>query len=642
MRQRKPSTWRNGGVRGRHGPGSRPRRPTADGVDLDGNGDGGQFGIAAAGPADDGAYYQAVVDAATELSEENGFEEPIVVDNIQAADAATAIGDLAQQDVDVIIVGASEIAEPLPQLIEEYPDIFWYCNCGAGFPEDPGLAQSIDNGAEISYTAGYATGLLLQDNGGDTVSFIGCCDLGFEKQAYMAFELGLQAVDPAYTMTYVPTGDFPFDFDNTANATAALQTAIDDGADAVYPYLGGAHRPVVQAANEAGLITMSAGSSKVCEDTEELDYDIAVKFDGGDYVRAVMVDIIDGNFQEGDIKAFKVGVDPEPGAVICDPTPEQQAAMDDVYAQIAAGDLDETFGADHRGGLRREADPKPMTSAHRAAGGRGAPPRPPSSCSASPSGSAESSPATTSTSRCDRGRVHGILGENGAGKSTLMKVLIGLVLPDAGQIRLDGEAVQIDDPIEAAEHGIAMVHQHFSLVEPLTVWENVALGDVGRLDPPPSAAGSARSASSTAWRSIPTSASPTCPPACASGSRSSSACAAIPQVLVFDEPTSVLTPAESEFLFDALRRVVDEEGKAVALVSHKLPEVLAATDEITIMRDGRVVDHRADGRRATPRHWPGRWSAATSRCAASGRAFGVRRRHADRRRSRRDQPIGRP
>jgi basic membrane protein A and related proteins len=286
-----------------------------------------------------------VVDAAKELSEENGFGEPIVVDNIQAADAATAIGDLAQQDVDVIIVGASEIAEPLPQLIEQYPDVFWYCNCGAGFPENPGLAQSTDDGAEISYTAGYATGLLLKDKGGESVVFIGCCELGFEKQATAAFELGLQAVDPAYTMTYVPSGDFPFDFDNTANATAALQTAIDEGADAVYPYLGGAHRPVVQAANEAGLITMSAGSSSVCSDDEELDYDIAVKFDGGDYVRAVMEEIIAGTFKEGDIRQFKVGIDPEPGAVICNPTPEQQQAMDDVYAQIANGDFAEQFGA---------------------------------------------------------------------------------------------------------------------------------------------------------------------------------------------------------------------------------------------------------------------------------------------------------
>ena len=322
-----------------------PSTSAAAASDLDTNGDGKVvFGLAAAGPADDGAYYQAVVDAAKTLSKDNGFADPIVVDNIQAADAATAMGDLAQQGVDVIIVGASEIAEPLPDLIAKYPDVFWYCNCGAGFPANPGLSQSTDDGSEISYTAGYATGLKLKEKGGDSVVIIGCCDLGFEKQAYMAFELGLKAVDPAYTQTYVQTGDFPFDFDNTANATAALQTAIDNGADAVYPYLGGAHRPVVQAANAAGLITMSAGSSKVCESTEDLKYDIAVKFDGGDYVSAVMKEIIAGTFKEGDIKKFKVGVDPEPGAVICNPTADEQTAMDAVYKQIASGDLADALG----------------------------------------------------------------------------------------------------------------------------------------------------------------------------------------------------------------------------------------------------------------------------------------------------------
>jgi basic membrane protein A and related proteins len=313
---------------------------------LDTNGDGKVvFGIAAAGPADDGAYYQAVVDAAKELSTENGFEDPIVVDNIQAADAATAMADLAQQGVDVIIVGASEIAEPLPALIDQYPDIFWYCNCGAGFKPNPGLAQSTDDGGEIGFTAGYATGLKLQESGGDSVVFIGCCDLDFEKQAYLSFELGLQTIDPAFTMTYVPTGDFPYDFDNSANATAALQTAVDNGADAVYPYLGGAHRPVVQAANEAGLITMSAGSSTVCDAGEELDYAIAVRFDGGDYVRAVIGSIIDGSFTEGSTKQFKVGVDPEPGAMICDATEEEQAAMDDIYTRISGGEFAEALGA---------------------------------------------------------------------------------------------------------------------------------------------------------------------------------------------------------------------------------------------------------------------------------------------------------
>ena len=313
---------------------------------LDTNHDGKVvFGIAAQGPADDGAYYQAVVDAAKQLSKDNGFEDPIVVDKIDAADAGTIIGDLAQQGVDVIIVGASGIAQPLPDLIAKYPDIFWYCNCGAGFPPNPGLSQSLDRGSEIGYTAGYATGLKLKEKGGDSVVIIGCCDLGFEKQAVASFDLGLKAVDPAYTQTYVPSGAFPFDFDNTANATAALQTAIDNGVDAVYPYLGGALRPVVQAANTAGIITMSAGSSKVCDAGQDLKYDIAVKFDAGDYVKAVMKEIIAGTFKEGDTKTFKVGVDPEPGAVICNASADQTAAMDAVYKQIAAGDFDAQFGA---------------------------------------------------------------------------------------------------------------------------------------------------------------------------------------------------------------------------------------------------------------------------------------------------------
>ena len=314
-------------------------------LDLDTNGDGKVvFGIAAAGPRDDGGYYQALVDKAQQVSKDNGFEDPIIVDNITTEDAATELKNLAEQGVDAIFVGASEIADPLADIIAEYPDIFWYCNCGAGYPANDGLAQSQDDSSEISYTAGYATGLLLKDKGGDNTAFIGCCDLNFEKEAYMAFELGLKAVDPSYTMTYITTGNFPFDFDNTAGATEALNGAITNGADAVYPYLGGAHEPLVKIANEKGLITMSAGSSKACARTD-LDYQIQVRFDGGDYLDAILAGIVAGTFNEGDIRVFKVGIDTQPGAEICDPTPEQQTAMDAVYAKIAAGDLAADFGA---------------------------------------------------------------------------------------------------------------------------------------------------------------------------------------------------------------------------------------------------------------------------------------------------------
>jgi simple sugar transport system ATP-binding protein len=191
-----------------------------------------------------------------------------------------------------------------------------------------------------------------------------------------------------------------------------------------------------------------------------------------------------------------------------------------------------------------------------------------------------------------RGRVHGILGENGAGKSTLMKVLIGLVLPDAGQVRLDGEVVRIDDPVEAAAHGIGMVHQHFSLVEALTVWENVALGDVGRFDPRAVRQRVGEISEQYGLHIDPDQRIGNLPAGMRQRVEIIKCLRRDPQVLVFDEPTSVLTPEESDFLFSALRHVVEEEGKAVALVSHKLPEVLASTDEITIMRDGRVVETR--------------------------------------------------
>jgi basic membrane protein A and related proteins len=313
---------------------------------FDANGDGEvRIGIAAAGPRDDGAYYQAVVDAAEQFSEENGFGEVIVVDNIEAADAATELENLAQQPVDILVVGASEIAEPMPDLAKKYADLFWYCNCGAGFAEAPDYLQSTDNGAGIAYTAGVATGILLRDGGGDAITMIGCCDLGFEIQHYESFKLGLAAVDPALKFTYVPSGDFQFDFDNVQNATAAYENAVSEGADAIYPYLGGAHEPLVKRANEGGQIVLSAGASDVCERSGDLKWDIAVRFDGGDYVREIFPRILDGSAKEGQTITYSPGEEPDvTGARLCDGTDEQNAELEEAYALVASGDLDAQFG----------------------------------------------------------------------------------------------------------------------------------------------------------------------------------------------------------------------------------------------------------------------------------------------------------
>jgi basic membrane protein A len=307
---------------------------------LDTNGDGEVvFGVATPGPRDDGAYYQAQIEGIEAIVADNGFAEPIVVDEITQADAAAELENLAAQGVDVIVVAAGELAEPMADLAEQYSDIFWYCNCGAGFPESELYAQSLDDSSEISYTAGYATGLLLQAGGGAKATFLGCCDQSFETEALLAFEAGLQAVDGTFTVDYVPIGDF----NDVAAATEAFNNALSSGTNAIYPFLGGAHEPVVQLANENDLITMSAGASNACERTD-LDYQIAVRFDAGDYIEAQIGDMITGQFTEGSVKTFHVGVDPEPGAQICEATDEQQDAMDDVTATIASGDLAEKFG----------------------------------------------------------------------------------------------------------------------------------------------------------------------------------------------------------------------------------------------------------------------------------------------------------
>jgi simple sugar transport system ATP-binding protein len=198
------------------------------------------------------------------------------------------------------------------------------------------------------------------------------------------------------------------------------------------------------------------------------------------------------------------------------------------------------------------------------------------------------------------GRIHGVLGENGAGKSTLMKILIGLIQPDQGTIDVHGQRVTIADPVAAADLGIAMVHQHYSLVEPLTVWENVVLGERTPLD---KAKACARVAELSERYGLGVDPLATVASLTAGQRQRVEIIKCLrrePGIIIFDEPTSVLTPAESEQLFEVVRTVVATEGRAVALVSHKLDEILHATDEITIMRGGNVVDRMLTSEATAP------------------------------------------
>jgi len=203
------------------------------------------------------------------------------------------------------------------------------------------------------------------------------------------------------------------------------------------------------------------------------------------------------------------------------------------------------------------------------------------------------------------GEVHALLGENGAGKTTLSNVLTGLYRADEGEIELYGERVQFDSPREALEAGVGMVHQHFRLVSPFTVAENVVLGDHrdegrafvlhhGRIERRVAELGERYGLQveprARIWQ-------------LSVGEQQRveilKALYREARILIMDEPTAVLTPQEADVLFQTLRAMA-AEGRTVIFISHKLHEVKAVADRITVLRGGRTVGV-VDCADATPR-----------------------------------------
>jgi ABC-type multidrug transport system ATPase subunit len=184
------------------------------------------------------------------------------------------------------------------------------------------------------------------------------------------------------------------------------------------------------------------------------------------------------------------------------------------------------------------------------------------------------------------GALHALLGENGAGKTTLMRVAFGLVHPDAGTVRVRGEPVSIPNPAAALARGIGMVHQHFTFVPAMTVAENVAL-----------AGGEWRGTARERVRAIAEETGLVLDPAARAGElpvgaqqrlEIVKALARGARILILDEPTAVLAPAEVAALAAVLRRFA-AAGGAVVVITHKLREALAFADDVTVLRRGRTV-----------------------------------------------------
>jgi general nucleoside transport system ATP-binding protein len=194
------------------------------------------------------------------------------------------------------------------------------------------------------------------------------------------------------------------------------------------------------------------------------------------------------------------------------------------------------------------------------------------------------------------GQVHALLGENGAGKTTLMNVLYGLLQPDEGQILLDGQAVRFHSPKDAIAAGIGMVHQHFMLVPVFTVAENVTLGieetrRLGLLDRRKTRKDVRELSRRYGLQVDPDALVENLPVGIQQRVEIIKALVREATVLILDEPTAVLTPAETEDLFRIIRQLKDG-GTSIVFISHKLKEVQAIADTITVLRRGAVVGQR--------------------------------------------------
>lgn len=194
--------------------------------------------------------------------------------------------------------------------------------------------------------------------------------------------------------------------------------------------------------------------------------------------------------------------------------------------------------------------------------------------------------------RVARGTIHGIIGENGAGKSTLMSILYGFYQADTGETLIDGEQCNIKSPNEAIDAGVGMVHQHFMLVDTFTVLENIILGVEGGV----LLAKGMRKARTELMRlekeySLEVDVDAVVgnlPVGLQQRVEILKALYRGAEILILDEPTSVLTPREVDHLFRILG-VLKAQGKTIILITHKLREIMAITDTVTVMRDGEVV-----------------------------------------------------
>ena len=294
------------------------------------------LGYVVAGDSQDGGFYQGQIDAARAAAEVHGWDF-IVVDQVNPGAAQEAFQNLARQGPDIIVGGGAELSDGfIPVACSgEFDQINWFLV--APFPPpEPCFSTGDSNEAQAHYIGGIAMGLLLDRSEDDTIACdIAGPELDFVQNAAAHLAAGLEAHNPDYELRVTFTGDF----ENAALAQEAAQAQIDQGCSVIYPYLGGALSAVVRAGNSAGIHVVATSVNRCGDPTA--DFAMGITFNPATWINLVFDSLAAGELENGgSLGLLGVADDAGVGAVICDASAEEQQVLDDIAAQIAAGEID--------------------------------------------------------------------------------------------------------------------------------------------------------------------------------------------------------------------------------------------------------------------------------------------------------------
>lgn len=304
----------------------------------DANGDGSvTVGLMVGGDTSDGGFYQTVARLAEGFSGDEGWEF-ILVDKVQPADYVQEMTNLARQGVDMLIAIGG--VSPFDAITEVSADPEFE---GIGFVMLAGTAAEVpnehfitvrDDAFEVNYMTGVAAALVMERDGSTKAGFVSGPEVDFSIAARAAFEAGLKSQIPDAEVVATYTGDM----DNAALAVEAVRAQLNNGVGLVYPYLGGASDSVSGEANASGVPVFSTAVNR-CEDPT-IEFAGASLFSKAPYLVPILESFRDGTFRTGYVRTFHVGVDPQPGAALCDGSSEEEQVLADTAAKIASGEID--------------------------------------------------------------------------------------------------------------------------------------------------------------------------------------------------------------------------------------------------------------------------------------------------------------